>query len=78
MHVQLRRGAVLSAVEADRLARACQRGVLRRLAAVGDGAESPEDDPAAGETAIALHAHGTGPFARPGAIRDRYLIRGRA
>ncbi|MFD8549563.1 coenzyme f390 synthetase [Streptomyces sp. NPDC059649] len=67
VHVELRPGVRLSAVEADRLALACQRGVLRQLAAgCRDFLPSPADCPAAHEVAITLHGYGTGPFAGEG------------
>ncbi|MFI9051521.1 hypothetical protein [Streptomyces sp. NPDC053427] len=79
VHVQLRRGVTLSAVKADRLAKACQYGVLRQLAAAGrDFDESVEEDPSTAEIAIALHAYGTGPFADTSTIRNHYLLRGEA
>ncbi|MEU9114936.1 phenylacetate--CoA ligase family protein [Streptomyces sp. NPDC048483] len=79
VHVQLRRGATLSAAEADRLAKSCQYGVLRHLAATSrDFAQSVEEDPSAREIAIELHAYGTGPFAGASSIKNRYLIRGGA
>ncbi|KIZ15190.1 hypothetical protein [Streptomyces natalensis] len=64
IHVQLRRGVTLSAVEGDRLAKSCQYGVARQLSAVGrDFGPSAEEDPSGHEIAIRLHAHGAGPFA---------------
>ncbi|MFF7701622.1 coenzyme f390 synthetase [Streptomyces lydicus] len=66
IHVQLRPESTLSAVEADRLARLCQQGVRRRLAATGRDAGAPsEERPAVQELAIVLHPYGTGPFAAP-------------
>ncbi|MFE3652993.1 coenzyme f390 synthetase [Streptomyces sp. NPDC059152] len=77
VHVQLRPGLSLSAVEADQLAKLCQRGVQRQLnARDGDFAAHPEQGPAANELSIALHAFGSGPFADPSAVRDGYLLRG--
>ncbi|MCK7622784.1 coenzyme f390 synthetase [Streptomyces sp. RS10V-4] len=77
VHVQLRPGVALSPVEADRLAAFCQRGVQRQLdARQRDFAPHPEQGPAANELAIAVHAHGGGPFADPAAVRDGYVLRG--
>ncbi|MFE6688515.1 coenzyme f390 synthetase [Streptomyces sp. NPDC057743] len=77
VHVQLRAGADLSAVEADQLAKVCQHGVQRQLDAPdGDFAPLSEQGTAASEVAIALHPYGSGPFADPAAIRDGYLVRG--
>lgn len=64
IHVQLRPTAKLSAVEADRLAKACQHGVRRQLAASArDMGQYPEGCPSAHEIAITLHPYRTGPFA---------------
>lgn len=77
VHVQLRKGALLSAVESDRLAKACQYGVLRHLAATSRYfAQSVAEDPSASEIAIRLHAYGSGPFAGNSAIKNGYLLRG--
>ncbi|MEU9125230.1 coenzyme f390 synthetase [Streptomyces sp. NPDC048506] len=66
IHVQLRPGVALSAVEADRLAKACQHGVRRQLAAnARDFPHLSVDCPSVQELAIALHPYGTGPFAGP-------------
>ncbi|MGP8297645.1 coenzyme f390 synthetase [Streptomyces inhibens] len=74
VHVQLRRAAQLTAVEADRLAKACQHGVLRQLATGGrDCSGTSCEDPSAHEIAIALHPYGTGPFADASSIRNTSL-----
>lgn len=64
VHIQLRPDVKLSAVESDRLAKACQQGVRRQLVAASrDFAHHPESCPAAQDIAVALHPYGTGPFA---------------
>ncbi|SHN16830.1 coenzyme f390 synthetase [Streptomyces yunnanensis] len=76
VHVQLRPGVALSAVEADQLAKICQQGVQRQLDChAGDFAAHPEQGPAANELAIAVHPYRSGPFADPAAIRNGYLLR---
>ncbi|WP_407288515.1 coenzyme f390 synthetase [Streptomyces sp. BP-8] len=63
IHVQLRPGVRLSAVEADRLAKACQHGVRRQLAVTArEMGQLAEDCPSAHEIAITLHTYGAGPF----------------
>ncbi|WP_246102406.1 coenzyme f390 synthetase [Streptomyces piniterrae] len=70
VHVQLRRGVRLSAVEADRLAKTCQYGVQRHLAAAGgDVTQAVDMDPSANGVAIELHPYGTGPFTEGGPVR---------
>ncbi|MYT30042.1 MULTISPECIES: hypothetical protein [unclassified Streptomyces] len=77
VHVQLRPGVALSAVEAEQLAKACQQGLQRQLDAhEADFAPHPEQGPAANELAIAVHPYRSGPFADPASIRDGYLLRG--
>jgi phenylacetate-CoA ligase len=74
IHVQLRRAARLSAVEADRLAKACQYGIQHQLAADGGVLDqSPDEDPSVNEIAIELHPYGTGPFADAPSPRDTRL-----
>ncbi|GGU51268.1 hypothetical protein GCM10010211_14880 [Streptomyces albospinus] len=77
VHGRQRRGVTLSAVEADQLATACQRGMQRQLAFHNRYfILHPEHCPAANEIAIALHPYGSGPFAGPAAIRNGCLLRG--
>jgi len=76
VHVQLRQGAEVDAVDAAERLRAA---VVDHLAGASrDFAEALREDPAAGELQVVLHAHGAGPFAgMAGKIKNVYLIRGR-
>jgi phenylacetate-CoA ligase len=78
VHLQLRSEVRLDAAKRELLADACRAGVLAHLTAASrDFAESLAEDPSAADVRVAVHDHGTGPFAGAAAkLKNVYLIKG--
>jgi phenylacetate-CoA ligase len=78
VHLQLRSEVRLEAAQRNLLADACRAGVLAHLTTASrDFAESLAEDPSAADLRVAVHDHGTGPFAGADAkLKNVYLIKG--
>lgn len=76
VHIELREGHGLDPAQREDLARRCRQGLVDHLARVSrDFAESLREDPATGDIRIRVLGPGEGPFARPGALKNVYLVR---
>ncbi|MBL7253339.1 phenylacetate--CoA ligase family protein [Paractinoplanes lichenicola] len=80
IHLQLRSSVRVEPAQRELLADSCQAGVLAHLTrASRDFAESLAEDPSAADVRIAVHDHGTGPFAGAAAkLKNVYLVKGTA
>ncbi len=78
VHLQLRAAVQLDATGRVLLADTCRAGVLAHLIRSSrDFAESLAEDPSAADLRVAVHDHGTGPFAGAAAkLKNVYLIKG--
>lgn len=75
VNIELREGNDLDPAQREQLAGACRQRLLDHLARVSrDFAESLKEDPTTADLRIRVCDPGAGPFGRPGALKNAYLV----